>query len=133
LPLFYLFTNSAQTLEAMGKTHVEAKHTFETWVDVARKNYDANDFLYWFKAIDNYDPEADLEHITARVLAINFAVDLLNPVELGALDRALTKVKHGRYVIIPDAPDSNGYLSLTQAKLWASYVQSFLSKLEAQA
>jgi hypothetical protein len=41
----------------------------------------------------------------------------------------MTKVKHGRYVIIPDGPDSNGHL--TQAKLWASYVQSFLSELEA--
>jgi homoserine O-acetyltransferase/O-succinyltransferase len=124
--------NSAQTLEAMGKTHAAAKHTFDTWVEAARKNDDANDFLYWFQAIDDYDPEADLENITAHVLAINFAVDLLNPVELGALERALTKVKHSRYVIIPDGPDSNAHLSLTQAKLWVSYLQSFLSELEAQ-
>ena len=61
-----------------------------------------------------------MEHITAHVLAINFAGDLLNPVELGALERAMTKVKHGRYVMIPDGPDSNGHL--TQAKLWASYL-----------
>jgi homoserine O-acetyltransferase len=39
LPLFYLFTNSAHTLEEMGKTHTEAKQTFETWVEAARKNY----------------------------------------------------------------------------------------------
>lgn len=130
LPLWHLVMNSAQTLEAMGKTHAEAQHTFQTWVDAARKQYDANDFLYWFQAIDDYDPEADLEHITAHVLAINFAGDLLNPIELGALERAMTKVKHGRYVIIPDGPDTNGHL--TQAKLWASYVESFLSELEAQ-
>jgi homoserine O-acetyltransferase len=86
LPLFYLFAHSAQTLEAIGKTHAEAKHTFETWVDAARKNYDANDFLYWFQAIDDYDPAADLEKITA----------------------------------------------LMQAKLWESYLHSFLSELEAQ-
>ena len=130
LPLWRLVMNSAQTLEAMGRTHTEAQHTFETWVDAARQQYDANDFLYWFQAIDDYDPEADLEHITAHVLAINFAGDLLNPIELGALERAMTKVKHGRYLIIPDGPDSNGHL--TEAKLWASYVQSFLSELEAQ-
>ena len=130
LPLSYLFMNSVQTLEAMGRTHAEAKHTYETWVEAARKNYDANDFLYWFQAIDDYDPEAKLDKIIAHVLAINFAGDLLNPVELGALERAFMKVKHGRYVIIPDGPDSNAHLSLTQAKLWASYLQSFLSELE---
>ena len=132
LPLSYLFMHSAQTLEAMGKTHAAAQHTFATWVEAARQNYDANDFLYWYQAIDDYDPEADLANITAHVLAINFAGDLLNPVELGALERALTKVKHGRYVIIPDGPDSNAHMSLSQAKLWAPYLQSFLSGLEAQ-
>jgi Homoserine acetyltransferase len=130
LPLSYLLMNSAQTLEAMGKTHAAAKHNFEAWVEAARKNYDANDFLYWFQAVDDYDPEADLGNITAHVLAINFAVDLLNPVELGALERAFTKVKHGRYVIIPDGPDSNAHLSLVRANLWASHLQSFLAELE---
>lgn len=130
LPLFYLFMNSAHTLEQMGRTHAEAKTTFEKWVEDARQTYDANDFLYWFQAIDDYDPEPDLQKINAHVLAINFASDLLNPVELGALERAFTKVKHGSYVVIPDSPYSNAHLSQRQAKLWAPYFQSFVSKLE---
>jgi len=51
LPLSYLFMNSVQTMEVMGRTHAEAKHTYETWVEAARKNYDANDLLYWFRPL----------------------------------------------------------------------------------
>jgi hypothetical protein len=90
-------------------------------------------FSIGFRLLTIMIPKRIWKTLTAHVLAINFAVDLLNPVELGALERAFTKVKHGRYVVIPDGPDSNAHLSLTQAKLWVSYLQSFLSELEAQA
>ena len=39
----------------------------------------------------DYDPSKDLEKIRARLLAINFADDALNPPELGVLEPAIAE------------------------------------------
>jgi homoserine O-acetyltransferase len=48
----------------------------------------------------NYDPSPDLEKITAPVLAINSADDVVNPPELGLMEKLMPRVKRGRYVLI---------------------------------
>ena len=49
---------------------------------------DANNMLYYFDASRDYDPSAGLEQITAPLLAINSADDLINPPELGLMETA---------------------------------------------
>lgn len=49
------------------------------------KTGDANDYLYALEASADYDPSPGLERITAPLLAINSADDLINPPELGFL------------------------------------------------
>ncbi len=41
----------------------------------------------------DYDPSADLEKIKARLLAINFADDAVNPPELGVLEAGVARIQ----------------------------------------
>ena len=46
-------------------------------------------------------PGPDLEKIRAPLLAINSADDLINPPELGILEREIKRVPKGRAIVIP--------------------------------
>ena len=56
---------------------------------------DANDMLYQFNASRDYDPSPNLEKITAALLAINSADDVVNPPELGLMEKLMPRVKRG--------------------------------------
>lgn len=47
------------------------------------------------------DPAPHLGKIEARLLAVNFADDLINPPELGILEREIRHVKRGRAIVVP--------------------------------
>ena len=64
------------------------------------KSDDANDVLYALEASRDYDPGTNLEKIRAPLLAINSADDLINPPELGILEREIKRVPHGRAIVI---------------------------------
>ena len=58
------------------------------------KTDDANDVLYALEASHDYDPGPSLEKIRAPLLSINSADDLINPPELGILEREIKRVPH---------------------------------------
>src|SRR5436309_9980017 len=62
------------------------------------KTSDANDVLYAIEASHDYDPGANLEEIHAPLLTINSADDMINPPELGILEREIKRVPKGRAV-----------------------------------
>src|SRR2546423_9841055 len=70
---------------------------------------DANDVLYALEASQDYDPGPALEHIQARLLAINFADDLINPPELRVLEREIKRVKRGKAILIPYTDRTRGH------------------------
>jgi homoserine O-acetyltransferase len=121
LPIFNIMTESAQRLELEAPTRSKASELYESLVAGFAK-FDANDYLYWFDSSYDYDPEAQLGKIKAKVLAVNFADDELNPPELGVLERDMPKVKHARFVTVPAGPNSRGHQSLSVAALWKKYV-----------
>ena len=90
---------------------------------------DANDSLWAIEAIRDYNPEPDLDRIKARVMLINDAEDHANPPELGTVERAMKRVKNGRYVLIPAGPDTHGHFSHYYSKLWKPYLIEFLAEL----
>ena len=49
----------------------------------------------------DYDPSRDLEKIKAKLLAINFADDELNPPELGVLGPAIRRIPGARFMLVP--------------------------------
>src|SRR6266550_1389171 len=73
----------------------------DKFVEQIVKADDANDVLYALEASRDYDPAPNLERIRAPLLAINSADDLINPPELGILEREIKRVPHGRAVVIP--------------------------------
>lgn len=88
---------------------------------------DADDLLYAIESSSDYDPSAQLERITAPLLAINSADDFINPPELGILEAAMKRVKRGRYVLIPVSDATHGHSTHTWAAVWERQLREFLA------
>ncbi|MDP3700227.1 MAG: alpha/beta fold hydrolase [Hylemonella sp.] len=89
---------------------------------------DANDILYQFDALRDYNPAPRLEAIRARLLAINAADDERNPPELGVMERELKRVKNGSLYLIPASPNTRGHGTTGQAKWWTAQLQAWLAQ-----
>jgi homoserine O-acetyltransferase len=88
---------------------------------------DANDVLYQLEASFDYDPGPQLGTIRAHLLAINSADDLVNPPELGILEREITRVPNGRAVVLPLSPATCGHATHTLAAVWKNYLEQLLA------
>jgi homoserine O-acetyltransferase len=102
------------------------------FVDDYMKTGDANDVLYAVEASHDYDPGPNLEKIRAPLLAINSADDLINPPELGILEREIKRVPKGREVVVPLSDKTRGHGSHTVAALWKDQLLSLLKETEQQ-
>ncbi|MDE2343109.1 MAG: alpha/beta fold hydrolase [Betaproteobacteria bacterium] len=129
-PLFAVMTDSATHLQTLAPTREQAV-AHDRALSEAARHLDANDVLYRFEASADYHPEADLDKIRTRFLAVNFADDLLNPVELQALPQAMPRVRQGTYVLLSPSP-SFGHQNLGQGATWGPAVADFLGKLPAR-
>jgi homoserine O-acetyltransferase len=94
------------------------------------KTADANDILYALAASRDYDPGPGLGKIQAALLAVNSADDLINPPELGILERDIERVPHGRAIVIPFSESTHGHGSHTYAALWKQYLEELLKSPE---
>jgi len=94
------------------------------------KSDDANNVLYALEASRDYDPGPNLEKIRAPLLAINSADDLINPPELGILEREIKRVPHGRAIVIPTSDKTRGHGSHTIAALWKDQLVELLKETE---
>jgi len=92
---------------------------------------DANDVLYQYESSRDYNPAPKLESIQATVLAINSADDERNPAELGIMEHAIQRVKHGRYVLIPTSDETRGHGTAGIAKFWKKDLSELLSHLDS--
>ena len=86
--------------------------------------------LYALEASHDYDPAPNLEKIEAPLLAINFADDLINPPELGILEREIKRVPHGRAIVVPFSDQTRGHGSHTLAALWKDQLADLLKESE---
>ncbi len=99
-------------------TLAKTDEVLDKFVEQIVKADDANDVLYALEASHDYDPGSSLEKIRAPLLAINSADDLINPPELGILEREIKRVPHGRAMVIPLSDKTRGHGSHTIAALW---------------
>ena len=103
----------------------------DRWIDEQSKTRlattDAGDLLYAIESSSDYDPSAQLERITAPLLAINSADDFINPPELGILEAGMKRVKRGRYVLIPTSDATHGHSTHTWAAVWERELRDFLA------
>ena len=108
-------------------TLAEADRWFSAYVENYVRTADANDVLYALESSWDYDPGPDLGRITAPLLAVNFADDLVNPPELGILEREIARVPKGRAVVIPFSERTRGHGSHTVAPLWTPLLAELLA------
>ena len=87
---------------------------------------DANDMLYQFDASREYDPSTSLDRITAPLLAINSADDLINPPELGLMEKLMPRVARGRYVLLPITSDTRGHGTHSWPVIWQGFFKEWL-------
>ena len=110
----------------LGKTD----EVLDKFVEQIVKTDDANDILYALEASHDYDPGPNLEKIQAPLVAINSADDLINPPELGILEREIKRVPHGRAIVIPFSDKTRGHGSHTLAALWKDQLADLLKETE---
>jgi homoserine O-acetyltransferase/O-succinyltransferase len=111
-------------------TLAKTDEALDKFVEQIVKTDDANDVLYALEASHDYDPGPNLERIQVPLLAINFADDLINPPELGILEREIKRVPHGRAIVIPFSDKTRGHGSHTLATLWKDELSRLLKETE---
>jgi len=111
-------------------TLAKTDEVLDKFIEQIVKTDDANDVLYALEASHDYDPGPNLEKIQAPLLAINSADDLINPPELGILEREIKRVPHGRAIVIPLSDKTRGHGSHTLAALWKDQLADLLKETE---
>src|SRR5262249_45414262 len=126
--MVWMMSNNPMGRQKEAPTLPKADEVLDKFVADHFKTDDANDVLYALEASHDYDPGAELEKIRASLLAINFADDLINPPELGILEREIKRVPHGRALVIPLSEKTRGHGSHTIAPLWKDELVPFLTE-----
>lgn len=126
--MLYLMSSNPVLRQAEAPTLAQTDAALDAFVANYLKTGDANDFLYALEASADYDPNPGLEKIKAPLLAINTADDLINPPELGILEREINRVKHGRAIILPLTAQTRGHGSHTVAALWKNDLLKLLAE-----
>jgi homoserine O-acetyltransferase len=124
--MLWLMSSNPILRQKEAPTLREADDKIDKFVAGIIKDEDANDALYALEASHDYDPGPGLEKIEAPLLAINSADDLINPPELGILEREIKRVPHGRAVVIPLSDKTRGHGSHTVAALWKDQLSILL-------
>jgi homoserine O-acetyltransferase len=109
-------------------TREKADAYLEKSIAQAMKNTDANDMLYRYEASRNYNPEPQLEKITAPLTAINSADDQINPPELRILEKDIERVKQGKFVLLPITDQTRGHSTHSLPAIWGNHLAELLER-----
>jgi homoserine O-acetyltransferase/O-succinyltransferase len=127
--LFFM-TSSPLQLQKVAPTREQAENYFHTQLERNRAAQDANDLIYQFNASRFYNPSPHLNKIIAPLIAINSADDQVNPPELGILEKEITKVKNGRYILLPITDETRGHGTHSIAKIWSPHLGQLLTETQ---
>jgi homoserine O-acetyltransferase len=130
--MFWFMSSNPMLRQKEAPALAKADEVLDKFVADYMKTSDANDVLYALEASHDYDPGPNLEKIRAPLLAINSADDLINPPELGILEREIKRVRHGRAIVIPFSDKTRGHGSHTIAALWKDQLAKLLKETEKQ-
>lgn len=128
--VLYFMSGNASMRQTEAPTLAAADRLLKNVSGIMAKHIDANDLLYAIEASHDYDPGPGLEKIRAPLLAINFADDLINPPELGILEREIRRVPGGRAIVIPESDATVGHGTHTKAVVWKHHLAAFLDTLD---
>jgi homoserine O-acetyltransferase len=129
LSMLWMMTSSPLQQHKDAPTRDSADAVITRYMDQRMRTTDANDFLYQYEASRDYDPSGALEKIKAPVVAINSADDLVNPPELGLMERLMPRVKRGRYILIPTSDRTRGHGTHSLPAIWKSHLVELLKEI----
>ncbi|QEH35830.1 Homoserine O-acetyltransferase [Aquisphaera giovannonii] len=109
-------------------TREQADRVIDAYVARTTRTADANDILYAVESSADYDPAPGLGRIRAPLTAINFEDDLINPPELGILEREIRRVPKGRAVLVPRSERTHGHGTHTLAAVWKDHLVRLLDE-----
>jgi homoserine O-acetyltransferase/O-succinyltransferase len=130
IAMLWLMSSNPVLRQQEAPTLAQADAVLDDYIEKGLKSDDANDLMYALAASRDYDPGPDLEKIAAPLTAVNSADDLINPPELGILERQIKRVPHGRAILIPYSDQTHGHGSHTYAVLWKPYLEQLLEAPE---
>jgi homoserine O-acetyltransferase len=126
---FLIIAGSApQQMQKDFPARQQAEDYVNRTVSATLAHTDANDFLYYFDASRNYNPEPKLSSITAPVLWINSDDDFINPPELEIAQTLVTRMPHARFVLVPASRETYGHGTHTHAEVWKNYLIELLKE-----
>ncbi len=127
----FMMTSSPLRLLTQYPTREAADGEFVSrFIEQQPKWPDPNDMLYAYESSRDYNPSPHLEEIQAPLYAINSADDVVNPPELGILEREIKRVKRGRYILIPVSPETRGHGTHSLPAIWGDYLAELLKESE---
>ena len=129
-PFAFLMTENVNRIQEIAPTREAGDAIYKKLIAEARR--DANDQLYATEAVMDYDPSKDIERIKAKLLAINFQDDALNPPELGVVEPVIKRIANANLVIVPASEETHGHFTNLRAKVWKGYVADFMNGLSTR-
>jgi homoserine O-acetyltransferase len=131
LQILLIMGSSGLQMQKNFPTREKADDFLEKFIADRVKTTDANDMIYYFDASRNYNPEPQLEKITAPLTAVNSADDFINPPELGIVDKDIKRVKNGKFVLLPITDQTRGHGTHTWPAIWGGYLEELLKRSES--
>jgi len=128
--MLWLMSSNPVRRAAEAPTLADADRVMEAYVANYVRTADANDVLYYFEASHDYDPGPGLAKIAAPLVAINSADDIINPPEIGLLEKEIQRVKLGRAVMLPMSEQTAGHGTHTLAAVWKDELVRLLRESE---
>ncbi len=119
--LFFMSNNPVER-QKEAPTRERADRVLDEYLARTIRPMDANDVLYAIESSADYDPGPGLERITAPLVAINFEDDLINPPELGILEREIKRVRRGQAFVIRRSDRTRGHGTHTLAAVWKDHL-----------
>lgn len=128
---FLIIAGSApQQMQKSYPTRQEAEAYVDKAVKATVAHTDADDFLYYFDASRNYNPEPKLGTIQAPVLWINSEDDFINPPELHMAPELAAKIPHAKFILVPASLTTYGHGTHTHAEVWGGYLEELMKETE---
>jgi homoserine O-acetyltransferase len=121
-----IMTSSPLQMHKQAPTRDQADTLFDGSVRKRMETANAADMLYQYDSSRTYNPQPMLEKIQAPLFAINSADDVVNPPELGILEREIKRVKRGRYILLPITDQTRGHGTHSLPAIWKQYLAELL-------
>jgi homoserine O-acetyltransferase len=126
--VFLIMISAPLALQAQAPTRDAADKLYAEMLQKALAMADANDMLYALAASGDYDPSPKLESIEAPLVAVNSADDVINPPELGILEKQIQRVRRGQAVVLPITPETRGHETHSLPAIWKQHLADLLQR-----